>query len=130
MSNKSTGASFEREVQNILNKRGVCVRVGGSGTGKINVCDLVYIRGAKVFLIECKTAFSDKFYPYEREILQFEELKKAAKISGARAILLIKFKKKKGRPKKIVFIDLEEYNFKPVNYEDYKDSLSYLKDKF
>ncbi len=130
MSNKKAGSKFEREIQGYLNERGVCIRVGGSGTGKVNICDLVYIRGAKVFLIECKAIFGKKFYIYDREIDQFEELKKAAKSSGAKPVLILKFKRKKGRKRKIMFLDLEKFDFNPVGYDDYKDSTNFVKNKF
>lgn len=130
MTNKRTGAKFEREVQQYLKERGVCIRVGGSGTGKINICDLIYVSGGKTFLIECKTVFGDKFYPYERELLQFRELKERATKAGAMPLLLLKFKQKLGRKRKIVFIDLRDYDFQAIPYDSLPDKSTFLIEEF
>jgi len=91
MANYSKGASYERELMEILGLKGfACARIAGSGKAKVEEPDLIAGNGRSIFAIECKYSGND-YKTVKKE--QVNDLFNFSKSFGARAILAFRFKR-------------------------------------
>ena len=96
------GSRRERELLEKMSKEGyLCHRIAGSGVGETAICDIIAIKDGKAHLIEVKSR-KKVYYPKEHHP-QLNELIKAAKGAGAKAILAVKLNYKDWQ-----FFDLHE----------------------
>ena len=87
---------YENEFVKLMLSQGHhCERIAGSGCGKESVCDCILFKDGLVYLVEVKATKEAKFYPRAQVKEQLNKMIAVARKSNVRALLAVKYKRKR-----------------------------------